>query len=97
LFNSILVLLNTQGEDHGDHSKDEEDGPGAIAIESLLNIRTVASLSLESNRLDDYEKALTNGNEDIVKSSFKKGSLVAIGKWSDRKSFSLDIRLISLM
>jgi len=80
-FGAEMEMKMYMGEDHGDHSKDEEDGPGAIAIESLLNIRTVASLSLESNRLDDYEKALTNGNEDIVKSSFKKGSLVAIGQF----------------
>ena len=54
---------------------------GAIAVESLLNIRTVASLSLESIRLNDYTEALIKKNPQSLITTFKKCSLVASGQF----------------
>mmetsp|Transcript_3600 Transcript_3600/g.7957 ORF Transcript_3600/g.7957 Transcript_3600/m.7957 type:complete len:1436 (+) Transcript_3600:181-4488(+) len=61
--------------------KEDEDGPGAIAVESLLNIRTVSSLSLEEIRLNDYTKALIKKNGESLSTTFKKCSLVASGQF----------------
>mmetsp|Transcript_2979 Transcript_2979/g.5580 ORF Transcript_2979/g.5580 Transcript_2979/m.5580 type:complete len:650 (-) Transcript_2979:2220-4169(-) len=61
--------------------KGDEDGPGAIAVESLLNMRTVASLSLESIRLNDYTEALVKKNPQDLFTVFKKCSLVASGQF----------------
>lgn len=65
----------------GDDEKEDEDGPGAIATESLLNIRTVASLSLEQIRLNYYTDALIKKNPESLTATFKKGSLVASGQF----------------
>lgn len=61
--------------------KEDEDGPGAIATESLLNIRTIASLSLEKIRLKDYTDALIKKNPESLVTTFKKCSLVASGQF----------------
>ena len=68
------------GEDD-EEVKEDEDGPGAIAIESLLNIRTVASLSLEETRLNDYTEALIKKHPEKLFTTFKKCSLVASGQF----------------
>ena len=61
--------------------KEDEDGPGSIAVESLLNIRTVASLSLEEMRLNDYTVALEKKNPESLVTTAKKCSLVASGQF----------------
>ena len=78
-FGGAMEMQMYMGEDLG-AQKDEEGGPGSVAIESLLNIRTVSSLSLQKTRLDDYTKAMTKGDTHIALTNFKKGSLVAIGQ-----------------
>ncbi|KAL9190432.1 hypothetical protein ACHAXT_007643 [Thalassiosira profunda] len=79
-FGAEMEMKMYMGEDDAD-IKEDEDGPGAIAIESLLNIRTVASLSLEETRLDDYTEALRKKHPESLLETFKKCSLVASGQF----------------
>merc|ERR1712150_86996 len=79
-FGAEMEMKMYMGEDD-EEVKEDEDGPGAIAVESLLNIRTVASLSLEQNRLNDYTEALRKKHPDNLLSTFKKCSLVASGQF----------------
>lgn len=49
------------GQDQGaDKRQDELNSPSGILVETLLNIRTVAALTLEQQRFEDYAKALVN-------------------------------------
>jgi ATP-binding cassette subfamily B (MDR/TAP) protein 1 len=79
-FGAEMEMKMYMGEDDQE-VKEDEDGPGAIAIESLLNIRTVASLSLEQRRLDDYTGALRKKNPESLFTTFKRCSLVASGQF----------------
>lgn len=79
-FGAEMEMKMYMGEDE-EVVKEDEDGPGAIAIESLLNIRTVASLSLEEIRLNDYTKALEKKNPERLLTTAKKCSLVASGQF----------------
>ena len=79
-FGAEMEMKMYMGEDE-EVVKEDEDGPGAIAIESLLNIRTVASLSLEETRLNDYTKALEKKNPERLLTTAKKCSLVASGQF----------------
>lgn len=51
--------------------------PGAIVSESLSNIRTVASLSLENNRSMTYGRALEKENKSPLGDIVKKGKSVS--------------------
>lgn len=66
-----------------DQSADEkEDGlnsPGGILIETLLNIRTVAALSLENQRYLDYENALLREETNYKSLAFVKGLTAGAG------------------
>lgn len=79
-FGAEMEMKMYMGEDLQEDIEDE-DGPGAIAVESLLNIRTVASLSLEQTRLNDYTAALLKKNPESLLTTFKKCSLVASGQF----------------
>mmetsp|Transcript_26009 Transcript_26009/g.46896 ORF Transcript_26009/g.46896 Transcript_26009/m.46896 type:complete len:1444 (+) Transcript_26009:100-4431(+) len=79
-FGAEMEMKMYMGEDD-EEVKEDEDGPGAIAVESLLNIRTVASLSLESIRLNDYTEALIKKNPQSLITTCKKCSLVASGQF----------------
>eukprot|EP00980_Cylindrotheca_fusiformis_P003511 scaffold781_cov132-Cylindrotheca_fusiformis.AAC.30 len=49
------------GEDEGDLSKDaERSSEGTVVVETLLNMRTVAALCMESERVEVYSGALDN-------------------------------------
>jgi ABC-type multidrug transport system fused ATPase/permease subunit len=47
---------------------------GGIVVESLLNIRTVASLSIEEKRIANFEGALRRENPHPVRTNTVKGS-----------------------
>jgi len=53
--------------------KDVLNSPGGIAVETLLNMKTVASLSLEKIRYDTYKKALESSDEEEIKMGLKTG------------------------
>ena len=47
------------GEDEAADNPDEsEDSSGAIVVETLTSIRTVAALSIERMRANEYERAI---------------------------------------
>ena len=60
-------------EDSGGDGQDELNSPGGIAVETLINIRTVAALTLEQQRYIDYEKALDRDGTNYVKEGFLSG------------------------
>lgn len=64
------------GEDIGAKGKDDgKDTPGGIAIETLLNIRTVSALNMEKTRFDDYINAINASEKNTLWASVKVGSL----------------------
>eukprot|EP00536_Pseudo-nitzschia_multiseries_P017972 jgi/Psemu1/227243/e_gw1.1993.2.1 len=76
------------GEDM-DTGDDDGKSSGIIVIESLSNIRTVASLSLEDARSKQYAVALHNEDPTPVKSNWIKGLWTGIGPLFQQLSFAL--------
>lgn len=69
-----IEMKNMLGEDEGAaNGQDELNSPGGIAVETLLNIRTVAALTLEKQRLADYQHALEGDQPHYLKDCFVKG------------------------
>jgi hypothetical protein len=68
------------GEDEVDDSTMDEHSPGGIVLESLSNIRTVASLTLEMERCEEYDAALKAENPHPIRSNLTKGSLSGVGQ-----------------
>jgi len=62
------------GEDEGDDEEVDANSPGAIVIESVSNIRTVASLSLEDERVNKYSHALEKEDPHPAKTNVVKGT-----------------------
>jgi ATP-binding cassette, subfamily B (MDR/TAP), member 1 len=60
-FATSIRMKQMLGEDEGtDENKDDDNNnsPGGVLVETLLNMRTVSALTLEKQRYKDYEKAL---------------------------------------
>jgi hypothetical protein len=57
-----------------DDAKQSANSPGGIAVESLSNIRTVASLTLEEERVHAYSRALARESPHGLRTSLLKGS-----------------------
>jgi len=53
---------------------------GGVAVETLVNIRTVASLSLESVRSKEYEKALIEAESDAFHKNVIEGTSFGLGQ-----------------
>ncbi|MGK3738332.1 MAG: ATP-binding cassette subfamily B (MDR/TAP) protein 1 [Bacillariaceae sp.] len=76
------------GED--EHSgEDEKKNSGIIVIESLTNIRTVASLSLETSRSDQFAKALHYEDPHPLRNNLIKGASSGLGPFFQQWSFAL--------
>ena len=76
------MKMYVTGEDEGDDDMlDDEHSPGGIVIESLLNIRTVASLTLENTKLREYHHALRSENPNPMFNNFLKGSGFGLGQF----------------
>lgn len=69
------------GEDEVDDKEMDEHSPGGIVHESLSNIRTVASLTLEVERSDEYDAALVAEDPILLRTNFIKGSLSGVGQY----------------
>ena len=66
------------GEDEGDIEKDaNETSEGAIVVETLVNIRVIASLCLEKRRVSKYDDALAHKN---AKTSLPKNTIKGTGQ-----------------
>mmetsp|Transcript_32142 Transcript_32142/g.75589 ORF Transcript_32142/g.75589 Transcript_32142/m.75589 type:complete len:155 (+) Transcript_32142:4074-4538(+) len=68
---------------------EDEKSSGVIVIESLSNIRTVASLSLEDVRSEQYAEALHKEEPTPFKSNCAKGAWIGIGPLCQQLSFAL--------
>ena len=68
---------------------EEEKTSGVIVIESLSNIRTVASLSLEDSRSKDFAMALRKEDPTPLKTNCVKGLYTGIGPLFQQWSFAL--------
>ena len=76
------MKMYMKGEDEGDDDMlDNEHSPGGIVIESLLNIRTIASLTLENTKLREYHDALWAENRKPLLNNFLKGSGFGLGQF----------------
>ena len=75
-FATALEMKRFLGEDEGSEVvEDGCDSPGGIIVETLLNIRTVSALTLEEQRLDDYENALAKAEGNVLSDSAVSGAL----------------------
>jgi len=55
--------------------------PGGIIVETLLNVRTVAALTLEDQRFADYESALLKTEQNYVVASFTSGMTFGLSQF----------------
>ena len=75
-FATSMEMKIMLGEDESsDSSKpDELNSSGGIAVETLLNVRTVSALTLEKSRFKNYEDALDRESPNYIRASFVAGS-----------------------
>jgi ATP-binding cassette subfamily B (MDR/TAP) protein 1 len=69
------------GEDEGDSGDPGRNSAGGIVVESLVNIRTVASLTIEDRRSAEFSKALDDEDPTPIISNFIKGSATGLGQF----------------
>lgn len=70
-----LEIQTYMGDDLGVKTTEElpPNSSGGIIVESLLNIRTVASLTIEEERLKEYEAAVTREDANPMRQIVLKG------------------------
>jgi ATP-binding cassette, subfamily B (MDR/TAP), member 1 len=74
------------GEDEGNaNAADNQNTPGGVIVETLLNMRTVSALTLEGQRYHDYERALQasepNYKSDVFTSGVTGGLSIFNQQW----------------
>jgi len=78
-FVATLEVRTYLGVDHGGKGVvDAKDTPSGMAIETLLNIRTVSSLNLQKIRYDDYARVVCLNESRSLWACVKVGSLSGI-------------------
>lgn len=77
------------GEDEGIASEADINTPGGIVVETLVNMRTVASLTIEKQRSLQYERALRGQNPTPIKTNFLKGCATGVGQFVQMGSMAL--------
>jgi len=88
-FAASVRMKRMMGEDLGADSADELNSPGGIVVETLLNMRTVAALTLESERFMDFERALTKSEPNYRFDSFFAGAQIGIAMFIQQWVFAL--------
>jgi len=79
-FGAYMEMKTYMGEDEGAEApKEGEDSAGAIVVETLLSIRTVASLAIERMRSAEYAAALKREDPDVIKANIFKGAATGLG------------------
>jgi len=79
-FGAMMEMKMYMGQEEPTDVKIEENSPGAILVENLLNIRTVASLVIEQSREKEYCKALAKEEEpNVARTAFLKGAASGSG------------------
>ena len=78
------------GTDEGDIEKTAvESSEGAVVIETLVNIRVVASLSLEDSRVQTYAAALASKNKKSLCRNCLRGTGQGLGSFFQMWGYSL--------
>ena len=67
--------------DEGDDSVEDMNSPGGIVVESLLNVRTIAALTMEDTKLDEYSEALQREDSHPWRTNCIKGSGAGLGQF----------------
>jgi hypothetical protein len=80
-FGAEAELQMYMGEDEGDVNEHEANSSGGIVVESLLNLRTVASLAIEEKRADEYASALAAEDPHAIRDNAIKGSTSGLGQF----------------
>jgi len=88
-FGAEMEMRTYLGEDEGDANQIDEHSPGGIVVETLADIRTVASLTLEPKRAEAYAHALAEEDEHPVRNSILKGSGSGLGQFTQMWGFGL--------
>lgn len=79
-FGAHMEMKMYMGEDEGAEAAEEGEGSaGAIVVETLLSIRTVASLTIERVRTKEYAAALQREDPASVKTNLLKGLATGVG------------------
>jgi hypothetical protein len=75
-FGEYVQTQQLMGSDEGDAVLEAKEGSeGAVVVETLLNMRTVASLSMEEQRTDTYETTL---DEKLKKNTLPRNALLGM-------------------
>ena len=93
-FPPILIPKGAESEQRifmgeNETTGDDEKTSEMIVIESLSNIQTVASLSLEARCSEQYANALYQENPRTLRKYFMKGLLSGVGPLCQEWSFAL--------
>eukprot|EP00977_Amphora_coffeiformis_P013222 scaffold3408_cov129-Amphora_coffeaeformis.AAC.17 len=88
-FGAEMEMRTYLGEDEGDANQIDEHSPGGIVIATLADIRTVASLTLEPERAEEYARALTKEDPHPVRNNIVKGGGSALGQFTQMWGFGL--------
>eukprot|EP00980_Cylindrotheca_fusiformis_P014873 scaffold4061_cov108-Cylindrotheca_fusiformis.AAC.1 len=80
-----------RGEDLGNNSEEGTNSPGGIIVETLLNISTVSAFTMETERFNDFQRALDdaepNAAKDGVFVGFVNGLSVFVQQWINALQF----------
>lgn len=79
-FGALMEMKTYMGEIAAENDEDV-NSPGSIVVETLLNIRTVASLNLETTRVIEFDKALVAEDPMPIRSNIVKGSASGLGQF----------------
>ena len=71
-FGAEVKMKVAMGKNEGVEDHDQ-NSPGMIVVESLVNIRTVASLTIEEDKATEYSNALQNRVENPMWTNFLGG------------------------
>ena len=72
-------------------TKETSEGPGGIIVETLLNMRTVSALTLESTRYHDYEVALDKSEPNYRRDAFMSGFTSGLSVFIQQATNALQI------
>ena len=86
-FGAEVEMRTMMGEDE-DHSK-EDNAAGSIVVETLLNMRTTASLAIEPARSKEYKAAVAAEEPALIRNKIKTGATTGLGLFCQMWCFAL--------
>ncbi|KAL7574665.1 hypothetical protein ACA910_003011 [Epithemia clementina (nom. ined.)] len=88
-FGAEMEMAMYYGSDEGDDEHIDENSAGAIAIEALSNIRTIAALTLEQEKASEFATALKTQIPRPIRSSFVGGIGAGAGQFIQMSGYAL--------